>query len=238
MAALTLVIWLVCGSWMRWMDPLIDYGREVYLPWRVLNGEHIGRNFIHPYGPLSVYLNAGLMAVTGVSVQTLVGANLVVFGGIIACLFVVSRRSFGFVPASVATLIAIPVFGFGHYWGINNYTYVAPYSHEATHGMLLLFGLLAWLGRPKAGELPYDGGSAESHHSASHLSPQRPVDLVATLEPGWTGRRAIHRGRLVRDGIVTGILVGLCWLTKTEYVLASSVVLVLASARVCFSARS
>jgi hypothetical protein len=42
----------------------------------------------------------------------------------------------------------------------------------------------------------------------------------------------------VRDGIVTGILVGLCWLTKTEYVLASSVVLVLASARVCFSARS
>jgi len=144
-----LAAWLVTVSWMRWMDPFIDFGREIYIPWRILSGEHPGRDFIHPYGPLSVYFNAGLFAVFGVSIRTLVVANLAIFAVIVVGLFTLVRRSFGFLPAAVATLVCIAVFGFPHYWGVNNYTYAAPYSHEATHGMLLLIALLVWLGRPR-----------------------------------------------------------------------------------------
>jgi len=205
------------------------------LPWSVLNGEHIGRDFIHPYGPLSVYLNSGLMAVLGVSARTLVGANLAFFCGIAVCLFVVSRRSFGFLPAAVGTLMAIPVFGFGHYWGINNYSYAAPYSHEATHGMLLLLVLLAWLGRPQAGGLTHCCGPARWRQGVNDLPSQRTGGSGSTLELGTESNRGIEWGRLVRDGSVTGALVGMCWLTKTEYVLASSVVTLLAWARVCLT---
>ena len=175
----SLAVWLLAVSWLRWVDPVIDFGREVYLPWRILQGEHLGRDFVHPYGPLSVYLNAGLMGIFGVSVRTLVIANLAVFGGVVFCLYRVLRRSFGFLPAAVASLVGVAVFGFAHYWGINNYTYAAPYSHEATHGMLLLLLLLLWLGRPRS-----------MHYS-------------------------------LRDGFIAGALTGFCWLTKTEYVAGS-----------------
>jgi hypothetical protein len=180
--------WLLTRSWGRWVDPIIDFGREVYLPWRVLNGEHPGRDFVHPYGPLSVYWNAGVFAVGGVSVRALVLSNLAVFSVLIYLLHRVLRRSFGYLPAGIATLVAVAVFGFPHYWGINNYTYAAPYSHEATHGMLALLGLLAWLGQPKGRCLP-------------------------------------------RNGLGTGILLGVCCLTKTEYVLAGGTVALAAVAR-------
>lgn len=140
---------LLAISWGRWVDPVIDFGREVYLPWRVLHGEHPGRDFVHPYGPLSVYWNAGVFAVGGVSVRTLVLANLAVFAALVYLLHGALRRSFGYLPAAAATLVAVAGFGFPHYWGINNYTYAAPYSHEATHGMLALLALLAWLGRSR-----------------------------------------------------------------------------------------
>ncbi len=185
-----LIAWLLDASWLRWVDPVIDFGREVYLPWRVLQGEHLGRDFVHPYGPLSVYLNAGLFAAFGVSIRTLVIANLVVFGGIALCLHTVLRRSFGFLPAAVATVVGVSVFGFAHYWGINNYTYAAPYSHEATHGMLVLLLLLVWLGRPG----------------------------------GWLPTR--------RNGIIVGLLTGLCCLTKTEYVFVSLSLGLIAMARI------
>lgn len=157
LAPAALAAWLVTVSWMRWMDPVIDFGREVYLPWRVLNGEHLGRDFVHPYGPLSVYLNAALFGVLGISIRTLVIANLAVFAGILVCLFGLARRSFGFFPATIVVMIAVGVFGFGHYWGVNNYTFAAPYSHEATHGMLLLLLLVGRLGRLGTGATRRDG---------------------------------------------------------------------------------
>lgn len=148
LAALTIAILRV--SWLRWMDPFVDFGREVYMPWRILAGEHPGRDFVHLYGPFSAYFNAGLFATFGVAIRTLVGANLVIFAGIAAGLFVVTRRAFGFLPAAVAVAVAIPVFGFAHYGGINNYTYAAPYAHEATHGMFFLLLALVCLGDRRA----------------------------------------------------------------------------------------
>lgn len=91
-----------------------------------------------------------MFALGGVSVRTLVCSNLAALAALLYILQVVLRRSFGYLPAAVVTLVAVAVFGFPHYWGINNYTYAAPYSHEATHGMVLLLGLVAWLGRPAA----------------------------------------------------------------------------------------
>lgn len=149
-AAAALVGAILVVSWMKWMDPVIDFGREVYVPWRILGGERPVQDYVHLYGPFSAYFNAGLFFLFGVSIQTEVIANLAIFAGIVVCLFTLLRRSFGYYPAAVATLTVIATFGFGHYYGINNYTYAAPYSHEATHGMLFLLLLLVWLGRARS----------------------------------------------------------------------------------------
>lgn len=127
------------------MEVLVDFGREVYLPWRVTEGEHLGRDYVHPYGPLSVYLNAGLFEVFGVSIRTLVLANLTVLAGVVVLAARLAQRAYGFLTALLTALSIICLFGLGHLTSIGNYNFAAPYSHEATHGMLLLLALLAWL---------------------------------------------------------------------------------------------
>ena len=134
-SALLLSAWLVASSWMRWMNPQIDFGHEVYTPWRLLQGEHLGRAL---FGPLSDYWNAGIFAIGGASVRTLVIANLAVFAGVVVLLHRLLRQAFGFLAASLATLGTIAVFGFGDYVASGNYNYAAPYIHAATHGMALL----------------------------------------------------------------------------------------------------
>jgi hypothetical protein len=146
-SAVALSAWLLARSWQRWVDPLIDFGTQLYVPWRITLGEHLGRDISHPYGMLSSYFNAGLFRLFGVSLQTLVAANVVIFAAIFTCLHFLLRRAFGFAPAALATLAGIAIFGFGNYTGINNYTYAAPYSHEATHGLLLLLLLALCLNR-------------------------------------------------------------------------------------------
>jgi hypothetical protein len=84
----------------------------------------------------------------GVSVQTLVVANLVAYAVIVVLLYQLLRYGFGFVGAAAGTLAGIAVFGFGHHSLVSNYTYAAPYTHEATHGIALLLALLWLLNRP------------------------------------------------------------------------------------------
>lgn len=190
LAALALVTLAVLSfTWLRWMDPVVDFGRELYIPWRIVEGQHPVRDYIHLYGPFSVYFNAGLFALFGVGVHTIVWANLALFGVAAACLFAVTRRAFGFRPAVVAVAMVIPVFAFQHYTHLNNYTFAAPYSHEATHGMLFLLVTLVWLTRP--------------------------------ARRAWTAF----------DGAVTGMLLALGCLTKSEYVLVAGILWLASVAR-------
>src|SRR5690349_18187800 len=111
-ATVVLIGAILSISWMKWMDPVIDFGREVYAPWRILCGGRPVQGFVPPYGPFSAYFNAGLFFVFGLSIRTLVIANLAIFAVIVVCLFTILRRSFGYYPAAVATLTTIATFGF------------------------------------------------------------------------------------------------------------------------------
>jgi hypothetical protein len=124
------------------MEVLVDFGREVYIPWRITEGENLGTDIVHPYGPFSTYFNAVLFAVFGVSVRTLAVANLLIFAAVVFILYKLLRRAFGFFPAALALAFVIPVMGLGHITNLGNYSFLMPYSHEATHGMLFL---LLWI---------------------------------------------------------------------------------------------
>src|SRR3990167_2969639 len=76
------LILIFCGtamlrlSWFKWPDLIVDYGREVYVPWQITLGKvlYIDLNVIH--GPLASYLNALLFYVFGTGITTLVFFNI------------------------------------------------------------------------------------------------------------------------------------------------------------------
>jgi len=147
-----LVLFFLAVSWRRWPDPLIDFGQQLYVPWRLAKGAVLYRDMEFSYGPLSQYFNAALFACFGPGIMVLVAANVAVFTAILAMLYYLLRRAWGPYAALAASSIFVAVFGFSQYVGISNYNYATPYSHETTHGLLvcllLVAALLRWIESP------------------------------------------------------------------------------------------
>jgi hypothetical protein len=136
------VIFWLAVSWRRWATLEVDFGRELYVPWRLSEGDLLYRDVEDFYGPFSQYFNAALFRIFGPGLMVLVGANLAIFLAILAMLYSILRRAWDANAALVGTVVFIAIFGFGNYLYPGNYNYLAPYSHEATHGMLVLLALV------------------------------------------------------------------------------------------------
>lgn len=140
-----LTIFFVATSWRKWPDPLVDFGRELYLPWRLANGAVLFRDVDDSYGPLSQYFNAALFKCFGPGLMVLVTANLVVFAAIAVLIYQLFRRAWGVVAAQASMAVFIAVFGFSQLVDRGNYNYATPYAHEATHGFLICLVLVTIL---------------------------------------------------------------------------------------------
>jgi hypothetical protein len=135
--ALSFVI-MLCWSWRKWADIIIDFGRELYTPWQITKGQVLYRDIGAFYGPLSQYFNAALFEAFGVSLLTLVVCNIIVTLALLWLLFEVLRAVSGRFAATVACVVFVLLFACAHHLpGINNYNYITPYSHEAMHGLVL-----------------------------------------------------------------------------------------------------
>jgi len=143
LALAALVTYCVATSWRAWPDPLVDFGNDLYRPWRITQGAVLYRDVASFYGPLSQYINAAIFALFGPGLMHLVWANLAVLAAIIVTLYCLLRRAWGGGAALFSSVMFVSVFAFSQ----SNYTYLAPYSHETTHGLLILLLLLATLDR-------------------------------------------------------------------------------------------
>ncbi len=130
----------------------MDFGREVYTPWRIANGAVLYRDIDGLFGPLSQYFNAMLFKLFGPGLMVLAWANLLIFAGIVVALYALCRRAWDWPAATAATAAFVAVFGFTQLVIISNYNFVTPYAHEITHGFLVLLllalALLKWVERP------------------------------------------------------------------------------------------
>ena len=61
---------LTWWSWRKWSDPIIDVGRELYVPWQITQGRVLYRDIASLFGPLSPYVNALWFTLFGVSLRT------------------------------------------------------------------------------------------------------------------------------------------------------------------------
>ncbi len=146
------VIAALAVSWRKWPDPIVDFGRELYLPWQITQGGVLYRDMDAVYGPLSHYFNAVVFWLFGPGFMHLVAVNLIIYAGILVLLYHILRVGWGRTSAFVGTLFFVTVFSFNQFVGIGNYNFAAPYSHETTHGFLLVLVLIAtwaaWLQKP------------------------------------------------------------------------------------------
>lgn len=148
LALTALYVIFAAASWRRMNHFLVDCGRELYVPWRMVERDVLYRDLAYFNGPLSPMFNAFVFQVGGVSTQSLLVVNLIIGLAILWLLVLVMLRFAGVWVAAVGGFAFIAMFAFNHYLGAGIFSYVLPYSHEMTHGFgLSLLGLFM-LDRP------------------------------------------------------------------------------------------
>ena len=121
-------------SWQRWLDPIIDTGRDLYIPEQLARGAALYRDLRYQYPPLAPYLLA-LMPGRTLAAYTILG--IAQSAVIAASLWIALRRNA--IAATVAALLFVAVsLCAGSMWN-----FIFPYSYAATLGMMFLTIALA-----------------------------------------------------------------------------------------------
>ncbi|HVO32564.1 MAG TPA: hypothetical protein VMU17_01535, partial [Elusimicrobiota bacterium] len=143
LAAIGMLLFL--WSWMKWADPIVDFGRELYVPWQLTQHRVLYRDIAYFGGALPPYVNASWFLCFGVGIRTLVFCNAAVLVLISVLLWnilsVVATR----LGAWTGVLALLTLFGFNQLVPVDNYNFICPYSHGMTYGTLLLLTSLGFL---------------------------------------------------------------------------------------------
>ncbi len=132
---------LLVLTWRRWADPFVDFPEELYVPWQLSEGKVLYRDIHHYYGPLSQYYHALLFWVFGPSFTVIFLSNALLVLLLLLVLYraISTLASPGVAVGLVAAIgVLVPVQQIGRPGG---YNFLAPYSHEATHGAMLAFAM-------------------------------------------------------------------------------------------------
>jgi len=125
-------------SYARWLDPIIDTGRDLYIPEQIAKGAKLYRDVRYQYPPLAPYLLALITGAIGHSLAAYVAIGIAQSITIAASLWIALRRP---LPAFAATLCFVAIcFCGASTWGAN---FIFPYSYGATIGMTLICIALA-----------------------------------------------------------------------------------------------
>ena len=188
---------LYVWTWGSWPDVLVDFGRELYTPWRLTEGEVLYRDIAWFNGPLSAYVNALLFLMTGPSLGALTSLNLGLLALAVTLIYRLTLQLSDNVAATGACLVFLTVFGFGQLVGIGNYNWIAPYSHELTHGIVLALlavsALRTWGGVRSDAWVLAAGlfvGLAFLTKPEPFLAALVASGILLAFDPGGRGRRA------------------------------------------------
>ena len=119
-AFIALAIW----TWGTWPDVVIDFGRELYVPWRITRGELLYRDIAYFNGAFSPYFNALIFGLFSASVRTSFIANLTLlalFTLLVYRLLVAIGDRFS---AFLSMVVFLCVFAFGQLVGFGNYNFI------------------------------------------------------------------------------------------------------------------
>jgi 4-amino-4-deoxy-L-arabinose transferase-like glycosyltransferase len=124
-------------SWQRWINPFVDSGREMDVPWRLLQGERLYRDVTYYYGPLGPWLNAAALWLFGHRWVVLQAVCLALSAAVFAPLYRLTREA-GSRWAAIAATTLGAAFCLGAPHGG---AFIFPYSSSCL--LALAGGLLA-----------------------------------------------------------------------------------------------
>lgn len=137
-----LMLWV---GWRRWTHVIIDFGRELYVPWRLSEGEVLYRDLAYFNGPLSPYLNSMVFRLFGESYPTLVLFNILLLAIGTWLLYHLICRFADRLTATVGCGLFLIIFALADLTGFGNFNFITPYSHEMTHASLLSLSIFLLL---------------------------------------------------------------------------------------------
>jgi len=156
--AFVFLAWL---GWRKWPDPLIDFGQQLYVPWRLSRGAVLYHDVSYVYGCLSVCYHAALFKIFGVSLNVLLASNFLILIFLLLLIYRLFLKSADMWTAATIGL-ALTVLACGQFLDVGNYNYICPYSHEEFHGIVLavvmIAGLTRWLESGRKWPLALAGG--------------------------------------------------------------------------------
>ena len=129
-------------SWMRWPDMLIDFSREIYIPWRLAEGDVLYRDIASNYGPFSYALVSVCFRLFGESIRLLALVNLGFAALFLGMANRYVRRAFGQGAATLCGLVLMVFYFFSHFSVVGNYNWACPYSMAYTHGVTFILGMM------------------------------------------------------------------------------------------------
>jgi len=154
-------IFMLHQSWLRWMDPLVDFPRDLYLAWRVSEGDLLYKEVANWYGPLAQLAEGAGFHVFGVGIDTVVWMNIALTVGVVCLIWGIFGALGNRLSRWLCVVVFVVVFALGQYTPMANYNFIAPYVAQSTYGfaglVLLLWALLRHLKSARRGWLGLAG---------------------------------------------------------------------------------
>lgn len=125
------------ASWQRWTQPLIDHGREMNLPARLLAGEQLYTDVQFLYGPLAPYFNALLYRLFGVQLATLHVSGAICALLILWLIYWLARRLMKVWEAALTTALVLVLCALK-----STANYIHPYAYAALYALVCALGSL------------------------------------------------------------------------------------------------
>lgn len=148
-AVAAVFVGLAVAGWGKWSDVLIDYGRELYVPWRLSQGATLYRDVASFNGPLAPWLMGRIFVLFGASCAVAFVADLALTAAAAVVVWRFFKGASGVAGAFVASLVFVCFFGLAHFDSLGNYAWAAPYSRDLTLGgllgLLLVLALASWI---------------------------------------------------------------------------------------------
>ncbi|HYE72577.1 MAG TPA: glycosyltransferase family 39 protein, partial [Blastocatellia bacterium] len=121
----------------RWTSPIIDHGRELNLPARLLTGEQLYVDVHYLYGPLAPHLNALLYGIFGTHLSVLHFSGMLCGAIILVLVYAIARQLMPTVPACLTVLMVLVVCAIKA-----TANYIMPYSFGALYALVFALGAL------------------------------------------------------------------------------------------------
>ena len=137
-AVTALFVFMLLVTWQRWTHPIVDHGREMNVPARILSGERLYIDILYYYGPFAPYFNALLYWLFGTHLKTLHASGIVCAALVLMMIHWIGRRLLSPWAAALSTSLVLVTCGIE----VNFGNYVQPYSYAALYGWTFAVGAL------------------------------------------------------------------------------------------------